>query len=275
MSVTEPQRTLPPCKRWCLWHGLIVVAVIALLLRLCVPIISYVALCRQFLSASHALHDRIAALAAKRPSTVSPSRWQEAVDWTNNLICQVYFTPSDEGIVSLKRLSEALDRKAQGPVNFGTLRWIWDAVGSDNPDNIYPVKFWDDRLFGEEPRNDASLPGLRLLNKRWGLDLSGCPITSAGLKHLEGLGNLHALVLEDTQISDTGLEQLQKLPNLERLYLNGCAITDAGLNALQHLPHLAQLDLSGTQVTDDGVKKLQQALPDCKIEWKSPTPPAL
>ncbi len=50
-------------------------------------------------------------------------------------------------------------------------------------------------------------------------------------------------------------------------------MTDRGLAHLMGLTQLQYLILEGcVRVTEAGVKKLQQALPNCKIEWKAPTP---
>ena len=46
------------------------------------------------------------------------------------------------------------------------------------------------------------------------------------------------------------------------------------MDHLKSLTQLRQVDLLITHVANEGVKKLQQALPNCKIGWEPPTPPA-
>lgn len=166
---------------------------------------------RQTFYAAHgAVWDRIRALADSPPQNVDGSQWRQAVDWTANLTCQVYFSPSQERLLSLRRLEKALDEKAQGKVDLQTLRWIWDEIQADNPNSRYPVDFWNDELFGEPPATDNSLLQLRTIHRRYGLDLTGCGITDAGLRKLEGLTNLRVLILRSTEVTDEGVKRLQQ-----------------------------------------------------------------
>jgi hypothetical protein len=213
----------------------------------------------QWRSAHSALNDKIASLATRNPTAKSPSKWSDAVEWTRNLIHQVYsFRHSAEQIASLKRLAVKLDQKAKVTADYSTLRWLWDEIAADNPESRYPMDFWNDQLLVEDPIQDDDLPGLRLLKKRSNLDLAGYAITDAGLKHLEGLVNLRYLVLDNTQVTDDGLEKLQNLPNLDQLHLSNCAITDLGLKHLESLEQLHTLILNHTKITDVGLESISK-----------------
>ncbi len=87
-------------------------------------------------------------------------------------------------------------------------------------------------------RDLALLSGLVRLDN---LNLSGAPITDAGLEHLEDLDSLRTLDLMNTTVGDDGLRHLEKLPRLRYL-------------VLYH-----------TRVTNAGVKRLQQALPNVEV----------
>ena len=122
-----------------------------------------------------------------------------------------------------------------------------------------------------------NLPALTLL------DLSDTLVNDDGLAHIKGLPNLSVLALTNAKITDAGLEHLQGLKQFTvtpegttdadtgLLLLNKTNITDAGLKHLYGLKGLRGVDLSDTKVTAAGVRDLKQALPECKIEWNSPT----
>jgi len=89
-------------------------------------------------------------------------------------------------------------------------------------------------------------------------------ITNAGLEHLKGLTNLEILNLYGTRVTDEGLRHLQNMQRLRALILSP-QITDAGLEHLEGLAGLRTLEITGTQITDAGVERLEQALPNCEI----------
>ena len=119
---------------------------------------------------------------------------------------------------------------------------------------------------------DAGLKPLKGLNQLHVLCISGSQVTDAGLEQLKRLSQLKSLDLGDTHVTDAGLEQLKGLSELQRLSLVNTRVTDTGLERLKGLSKLQWLDLTRTKVTDEGVKRLQQALPNCKIEIKTPLP---
>ena len=127
---------------------------------------------------------------------------------------------------------------------------------------------------GNSLATDAALESLGEMKSLTDLDLTGHEITDAGLTHLRNKPKLKRLRLLWQPITDAGLAQLTVLTGLEDLDLCKTRITDAGLEHLEGLAALKQLNLNLTRVTADGVKKLQQALPNCKITWDPPTPPA-
>ncbi len=62
------------------------------------------------------------------------------------------------------------------------------------------------------------------------------------------------------------------LTTLKILGLSNTQVTDEGLVHLKGLTNLTGLGLYNTQVTDEAVKKLQQALPNCRIRFKTTSP---
>lgn len=88
------------------------------------------------------------------------------------------------------------------------------------------------------------------------LDLSGAPVTDAGLAALAELTLLERLRLNNTAVTDDGLKHLAVLPGLVALDLDGTRVTGPGLRHLAGLTWLERLDLSGTDVGDAGVKEL-------------------
>ena len=88
---------------------------------------------------------------------------------------------------------------------------------------------------------DGELAILADLGRLDNLDLSGAPITNAGLEHLEHLTSLGFLNLSNTAVSDDGLRHLETLPRLRYLLLYG------------------------TRVSDEGVKRFHRASPKVKV----------
>ena len=115
---------------------------------------------------------------------------------------------------------------------------------------------------------DTGLECLKGLTQLGELNLAETQVTDTGIEHLKGLTKLQHLILESTSVSDAGLEHLKGLTKLEMLDLTGSKVSDAGLKHLNGLTRLRTLRLWDTQVTDSGVNKLQQALPNCKIDYK-------
>ena len=148
-------------------------------------------------------------------------------------------------------------------------------IPADYADEIVEV-YWRDPALDE--RHLAILAGITSIEK---LELSGAPVSSAGLANLKGLFKLYMLHLDGTQVgddglahlarlqslavlsldhtrvTDAGLAQLERLPKLERLFLNQTAITDAGLAHLGKLSQLKELSLVKTKVTDAGLEHLK------------------
>lgn len=112
------------------------------------------------------------------------------------------------------------------------------------------------------PITDAGLAHLDL-RKLGDLNLSGLPITDAGLTSLPDLPALHNLQMADTQVKGPGLGRLVAFRQLSRLHLNGSAVTDDGLGHLAAASSLVVLSLDGTFVTAAGLKHVA-ALPQLR-----------
>jgi hypothetical protein len=104
------------------------------------------------------------------------------------------------------------------------------------------------------------------------LDLSGRPITDAGMKSLAGLGVLQKLYLDKTQITDGGLDSIKTMTNLEVLAIHGTKVVGPGLVHVRRLASLSTLNLTDCEITDDALEHLEKlpqlevlALPGTKI----------
>lgn len=148
----------------------------------------------------------------------------------------------------------------------------------DEQNDLQSVPGWLQQVLGEDYFQSVSE-----------IELSGSPVSDAGLAYLNGLTGLKQLLLGETQVSDAGLAHLNRLPALEWLDLEGTQVTDAGLvnvkrlttlhwlslrgtqvgdAGLEHVKSLTVLDslvLSDTRVSDAGIAELQRALPKCQI----------
>jgi Leucine-rich repeat (LRR) protein len=108
------------------------------------------------------------------------------------------------------------------------------------------------------PVTDAGLVHLKELKNLTRLNLARTQVTDAGLAHLKELKSLTSLNLNDTQLTDAGLVHLKELKNLKELYLYNTKVSDAGLIHLKELKSLTVLSLQGTQVTDAGLVHLKE-----------------
>jgi hypothetical protein len=162
---------------------------------------------------------------------------------------------------------------------------------------VVRVDLRDRHLFEPELAHLQALPELQTL------DLSGTPVSPAGMAHLSRLTRLQELHVCTT---DAGLLPLKGLTGLRKLYLEGpkwtdaeraavelmeahfgmlpevlrraggvtdlahldlsrWEITDAGLAQLKGLRTLEELGLRRTAVTDAGIDDLRKALPILRI----------
>jgi len=104
-----------------------------------------------------------------------------------------------------------------------------------------------------EQADDSVFLALAGLKNLVGLDLTGAPVTDAGLEQLKRHGRLRSLSLKYTDVSDRGLRHLSGLKRLETLNLWGTTVTDKGLAHLAGLGALRQLNLGSTRVGAEGL----------------------
>jgi serine/threonine protein kinase/Leucine-rich repeat (LRR) protein len=108
------------------------------------------------------------------------------------------------------------------------------------------------------PITDAGLQHLDGLRTLEILDLGGVKaVTDAGVGQLRGLTKLRVLCLGDTHVTDVSLGYLAGLTDLRCLRLEGTQVTDPGLEQLKGLAHLETLTLNGTRITDAGLAHLK------------------
>lgn len=185
---------------------------------------------------------KIELLHGSRPADVPKGQWERAVDWTSNLICQVYFGPEHGDVQSLERLCHALDGKLAAKANLNTLRWVWEQCElAKGLGQIYAIEFRDVRLLTEPPITDDSLENLWSSDKCSWLDLT------------------------DTQVTDAGMTHLATMPELRKLDLDGTRVTDAGLLKLAACPRIEQISVVATGVTAEGVAEFGRHRPTIRV----------
>lgn len=135
---------------------------------------------------------------------------------------------------------------------------------------LAPDGLWGLHAEGSSRVDDRELRFLSPLTGLQFLDLTGTPVTDAGLVHLLGLENLETISLWDTAVTDDGVRLLSRLPRLRQLGLGNTAVTDDGLRALQRCRALRLLQLWGTAVEGPGLVHLH-GLPELEmvsLPWK-------
>jgi hypothetical protein len=151
-----------------------------------------------------------------------------------------------------------------GSANF--MGWTYRFLGRFDPIERYRICI-DRPNFGDEDLD-------RLVRQHGSrisaLDLRNTRVTNEGLRHLEGLSQIHDLILGNdgkpfrqpgttpvSPITDAGLIHLKGLKQLTDLTLCGLPITDSGLGALKDLPQLRMLNLSRTNIEGPGLAGLK------------------
>jgi hypothetical protein len=100
----------------------------------------------------------------------------------------------------------------------------------------------------------------RAVTNVYDLNLGGCPITDAGLRHLSKLGNVSELMLNETKIQGRELRHLSSLSGIRTIELGGCPLDDPDLKSLEPLFSGTALGeilvLSDTPITDADLAKI-------------------
>ena len=190
---------------------------IAVLTALLVPPATHLARWREHNALTQRVVHRITTMKSRKPTGVPGAQWSQAVDWTANLIAQVYFSPIESDPDSLRQLAESLDERARGQVDLSTLQWIWDECEKAPRDGAeYAIRFRDVRGMNKEPITDDDVPHLWSLDKCLYLDLSNTQVTDSGIECLARLSNLKSISLEGTRVTPVGLAKLKaSLPDCE------------------------------------------------------------
>jgi hypothetical protein len=143
-----------------------------------------------------------------------------------------------------------------------SLKLQWKRTGELTEADL--EKVWRLELSGT-PITDAGLKGLTNLSQLTSLFLSKTEVTNAGLKEIANLQKLSHLGLWNTQITDAGLKEMAKLKELTYLDLRNTQITDTGLKEMAKMKQLGETYLSNTKATKAGVEELKKSLPKCSI----------
>ncbi|WP_165220561.1 hypothetical protein [Aquisphaera insulae] len=92
------------------------------------------------------------------------------------------------------------------------------------------------------------------------LQMANPDVTDATLQGLRGMDRLKELDISNTAVTDAGLDVLKDLPALATLRLKNTKVTDGGFKgALGGKESLMQLDLSGTGVGKETVDEWKKA----------------
>jgi mono/diheme cytochrome c family protein len=136
------------------------------------------------------------------------------------------------------------------------------SVGSADPPIVERIR---QKVAANDPTTWKSQE-IEQLSSLEGLNLSGCAVTSAGLKTLTELKSLQTLDLSRTAITDKSLKELKNLKDLRLLDLSGTTVSAVGLQELKELKKLRTLcfrttyngvEPSGIGVTDDILRSLR------------------
>ena len=146
------------------------------------------------------------------------------------------------------------------------------AVAALRDDPVFRVDFLalDDARIRVRARaaSDADLDRLKPVRANLAeMDLTGSPITDAGMEAIAAMVNLQQLNLRGTAITDAGGIRLGALSRLVSINLYGTKITDATLAVLGRLATLRRVGLWDTGVSKESVARLQRTLyPEVKSE---------
>ena len=180
---------------------------------------------------SNKLHGSLETLKLRCPEDVPKHQWNRAIDWTRNLIAQVFFGPQTDEIAGLKVLNLQMAERIKEPVDLTTLQWVWDQIESCDERKgklSCAARFRDLKLMTKGPITDESLPHLWALNRVIMLDLSGTQISDASIPTLSQLSNLHWVDVTGTAMSRDGVAQLQgELPKVKVRFMDASEIEEA------------------------------------------------
>lgn len=105
---------------------------------------------------------------------------------------------------------------------------------------------------------EKSLDFAVCLEKLEYLEITHCPITSAGIRKVEHFKALKTLNLTGSQIDDQVADSINSLPQLQLLVLSKTRVTNTCLARLQGHPNLKTIRLSETQIDDEGIPHLKK-----------------
>lgn len=199
---------------------LIAVAVLLVLAFGLWPVAEQMYLAQRFFGQVRHVRETIDAFEDRCPSEISSDQWEQAVEWTSNVICQDFFDPNWEELKGLEQLSLGLEKRNGGNVDLRTLQWIWDQCedACGGPES-YGIRFRDLKLLHAGPITDDNVAEVWSIRRCIIVDLSGTEISDASIPFLATLTELERVVLRDTRISEEGAELLKHMrPDCEVSY---------------------------------------------------------
>jgi len=98
-----------------------------------------------------------------------------------------------------------------------------------------------------------------------GINFRSCRVTDDDLKVLPWFPELDHLDLSGSPVTDAGIPYVGRLKCLSLLYLSNTQVTDAGVRGLLRLNRLRHLDLRWTAATEEALASLRRAMPRPQI----------
>ena len=90
------------------------------------------------------------------------------------------------------------------------------------------------------------------------LELSGTPVTSAGLIHLKNLTNMERFNVCLTAVDDRGFEHLAGMTKMRRMVICASKITGSGFKHLQGMKQIESINLHSAPASDEGLEAISK-----------------
>ena len=113
-----------------LTKALVIVALAALLLSF---LIAPVGRQMEWRGLAREMDTSIRYLKPTQPNSIASGTWDCAHGWVITAYCNICFSPEHTTTAEMYRLREDLEKKLNGKIDLGTLRWTWIRLGETGP----------------------------------------------------------------------------------------------------------------------------------------------
>lgn len=115
-----------------------------------VPNVRHMMSVRRYNLASHRINQKLWALEARRPETISPELWDASASWASISFCNICFSESHVPYEEMLRFERELDGKLAGSIDLDFFEWIWARLATVSPHGSrYVTRFkpnWDEQV---------------------------------------------------------------------------------------------------------------------------------